>query len=101
MKKKSENLKIKDGGRVPSFLWLRLPWKPIRHHVVSINRKYKNSSLYVPNIKSTGERCQKWTVCMPSRVNLHEFDSCNLVLLIAPDLRKMIQKSTSTLHTIS
>ena len=31
-----------------------LPWKPIRHHVVSLNWKYKWSSLFVPNFKSIG-----------------------------------------------
>ena len=31
-----------------------LPWKPIRHHVVSLNWKYKWSLLYVPNFKSIG-----------------------------------------------
>ena len=34
--------------------WLLLPWKPIRHHVVSLNWKYKWSLLYVPNFKSIG-----------------------------------------------
>ena len=39
---------------VTSFIWLLLPWKPIRHHVVSLNWKYKWSLLYVPNFKSIG-----------------------------------------------
>ena len=30
------------------LLWL--PWKPIKQQVVSINWKYKERSLYVPNI---------------------------------------------------
>ena len=34
------------------LLWL--PWKPIKQQVVSISWKYKERSLYVPNIKSIG-----------------------------------------------
>ena len=30
------------------LLWL--PWKPIKQQVISINLKYKERSLYVPNI---------------------------------------------------
>ena len=37
-----------------SFIWFWLPWKSIRHHVDTINWKYKESSLHVPNIKSIG-----------------------------------------------
>ena len=36
------------------FMWLWLPWNPIRHHVVSINWKYKEISLDVSIIKSIG-----------------------------------------------
>ena len=36
------------------FIWLFLPWKPFRHHVVSLNWKYKWSLLYVLNFKSIG-----------------------------------------------
>ena len=39
---------------VTSFIWLLLPWKPIGHHVVWLNWKYKWSLLYVPNFKSIG-----------------------------------------------
>ena len=39
---------------VTSCIWLLLPWKPIRHHVVSLNWEYKWSLLYVPNFKSIG-----------------------------------------------
>ena len=31
-----------------------LPWKPIRHHLISLNWKYKWSLLCVPNFKSIG-----------------------------------------------
>ena len=37
---------------VTSFIWLVLPWKPIKHHVVPLNWKYKWSLLYVPSFKS-------------------------------------------------
>ena len=37
-----------------SSIWLLLPWKPIRDHVVSLNWKYKRSLLCVPNFKSIG-----------------------------------------------
>ena len=39
---------------VTSFIWLLLPGKPIRHHVISLNWKYKWSLLYVPNFKPIG-----------------------------------------------
>ena len=39
---------------VTSFIWLLLPWKLIRHHVVSLNWKNKWSLLYLPNFKSIG-----------------------------------------------
>ena len=39
---------------VTSFIWLLLPWKPIRNHVVTLNWKSKWSLLYVPNFKSIG-----------------------------------------------
>ena len=39
---------------VTSFIWLLLPWKPIRHHLVSLNWKYKWNLLRVPNFKSIG-----------------------------------------------
>ena len=32
------------------ILLLWLPWKPIKQQMVSINWKYKERSLYVPNI---------------------------------------------------
>ena len=36
-------------------IWYKLlPWKLIRYHVVSLNLKYKGSSLYVLNLKSVG-----------------------------------------------
>ena len=31
-------------------IMLLLPWKPIKQQVVSINWKYKERSLFVPNI---------------------------------------------------
>ena len=39
---------------VPSFIWLLLPWKPIRYHVVLLNWKNKRSLLYVTNFKLIG-----------------------------------------------
>ena len=39
---------------VTSFICLLLPWKPIRHHVVLLNLKYKWNLLYLPNFKSIG-----------------------------------------------
>ena len=39
---------------VTSFICLLLPWKPIRHHVVLLNWKYKWSLFYFPNFKSVG-----------------------------------------------
>ena len=39
---------------VTSFIWLLLPWKPIRHHFVSLNWKYKWSMFYLPNFSSIG-----------------------------------------------
>ena len=39
---------------VTSFIWLLLPWKPIRHQVVWLNWKYKWSLLYVPSFMSIG-----------------------------------------------
>ena len=49
---KSENPRWQPPVR--SFIWILLPCKPIRHHVVSLNWKYKWSLLYVPNFKSIG-----------------------------------------------
>ena len=64
---KSENLnKIWKFGNarwrppVTSFIWLLLPWKPIRHHMVSLNWKCKWSLLYVPNFKSIGWIVSDW-----------------------------------------
>ena len=42
-----------------SFIWLLLPWKPIRHQVVLLNWKYKWSLLCVPNFKSIGRIVSK------------------------------------------
>ena len=46
-----ENFKISKmavAGDAIMLLWL--PWKPIEQQVISINWKYKERSLYVPNI---------------------------------------------------
>ena len=58
---KSENLnkiwKFKNPrwqSPVTPFIWLLLPWKPVRHHVVLLYCKYKWSLLYVPNFMSMG-----------------------------------------------
>ena len=40
--------KMAAASDVIMLLWL--PWKPIKQQVVSINWKYKERSLYVPNI---------------------------------------------------
>ena len=72
---------------VTSFIWLLLPRKPIRHHVVSLNWKYKWSLLYVPNFKSIG-----WIVSkveggrvrltpLPSRLRVTIFSSRLLGLI--------------------
>ena len=54
-----QNLKIwksvQDGGRLWRHLFdYMLPWKPVRHHLVSLNWNYKWSLLYIPNFKSIG-----------------------------------------------
>ena len=52
---KSENLtNPKRRPPVASFIWLLLPWKSIRHHVVPLNWKYKWSLLHVPSFMSIG-----------------------------------------------
>ena len=52
LRHKSENPRWRPP--VTSSIWLLLPWKPIRDHVVSLNWKYKWSLLCVPNFKSIG-----------------------------------------------
>ena len=42
---------------VTSSIWLLLPWKPIKHYVVSLNWKYKWSLLYVPNSQVNRMNC--------------------------------------------
>ena len=39
---------------VTPFIFLLLPWRPIRHHVVTLNWKYKWSLLHAPSFKSIG-----------------------------------------------
>ena len=66
LRHKSENLskiwKFENPRRRPpvtSFIWLLLPWKPIRHHMVSLNWKYKWSLLCEPKFKSNGSSVSK------------------------------------------
>ena len=53
---KSENLNKFWKFKNPRWRPLVLPWKPIRHHVVSLNWKYKWSLLYVPNFNCVESR---------------------------------------------
>ena len=50
LKKKFEIWKSKMAAASDVIMLLWLPWKPIKLQVVLINWKYKERSLYVPNI---------------------------------------------------
>ena len=88
-------------GRPPgtSFIWLLLPWKPIRHNVVSLNWKYKSSLLDVPNFMSIG-----WIVCVESRRGGGPIDpppfkaSCNYFFFEAFWANKRIQHHPTLLE---
>ena len=45
-----KNLKIQDGGRLRRHFVALVAMEPIKQQVVSINWKYKERSLYMPNI---------------------------------------------------
>ena len=47
--KKNWNFENPNAAASDVIMLLWLPWKPIKQQVVSINWKYKERSLYVPN----------------------------------------------------
>ena len=84
-----KNWKSKRAAASDVIMLLWLPWKPIKQQVISINWKYKERSLYVPNIlvnrmngvKSRGEGSD-WTPPPPL------MPSCNFFYLIPSGVNK-------------